>query len=71
MNQEFESIYALLVGSEEKGRSALETLLYAIFVLSVVVVIWQFAQTPVKITAPGLEPCVACQISEKQSPAGS
>jgi hypothetical protein len=71
MNQKFESTYALLVRSEEKGRSVLETVLYAIFVLSVIVGIWQFAQTPVKVSAPGLEPCVVCQISAEQSPAGS
>jgi hypothetical protein len=71
MNQEFESTYALIVRSEEKSRTVLETVLYAIFVLSVIVGIWQFAQTPVKISAPGLEPCVVCHISAEQSPAGS
>jgi hypothetical protein len=70
MNQEFESTYALIVRSEEKSRTVLETVLYAIFVLSVIVGIWQFAQTPVKVSAPGLEPCVVCQVPAKQSPAG-
>lgn len=71
MNQEFESTYALIVRLEEKSRTVFETVLYAIFVLSVIVGIWQFAQTPVNVSAPGLEPCVACQDSGKQTPAES
>ena len=59
MNDQFESTYALLVRSEEKGRGVLEILVYAVFILSVVFSIWQFAQTPVKLSAPGLEPRVA------------
>ena len=51
--------YALLVRSEEKGRGVLEILVYAVLILGVVFSIWQFAQTPVKISAPGLEPSVA------------
>ncbi|MFZ3376881.1 MAG: hypothetical protein WA183_15145 [Chthoniobacterales bacterium] len=62
MNNEFESTYALLVRSEEKGRGVLEIVLYAIFILSVIAGICQFALTPVKISAPGLEPCVACHM---------
>ena len=69
MNNQFESTYALLVRSEEKSRSILETVLYVIFVLSVIAGIWQFAQTPVKVTAPGLERCDVCQISTEQSAA--
>jgi hypothetical protein len=64
MKNQFESTYALLVRSEDKNRSALETLLYAIFILSVLVGIWQFAQTPIRISAPGIEPCVACQTTD-------
>jgi hypothetical protein len=71
MNQEFESTYALLIRSEEKSRSVLEIVLYAIFILSVVVGIWQFAQTPVKVSAPGFESCAVCQVSEQESPTGS
>jgi hypothetical protein len=71
MNPQFESTYALLIRSEEKSRSVLEIVLYAIFIGSVVVGIWQFAQTPVKISAPGLEPCVACHDSAPQLRAGS
>jgi hypothetical protein len=71
INTQFESTYALLVRSEEKGRSALEVVLYAIFLLSVVAGIWQFAQTPVRISAPGIEPCVVCQNTTTQVPAKS
>jgi hypothetical protein len=55
MNNQFESTYALLVRSEEKGRGALEAVLYVAFILSVVLVIWEFAQNPVSIQAVGLE----------------
>jgi len=40
------STYALLVQSEEKSRNVMETTLYALFALSAVVSIWQFAQQP-------------------------
>jgi hypothetical protein len=43
----FESTYALLVRSEEKGRTRLETLVYALFILSAVFSIWQFAHQPI------------------------
>lgn len=55
-----ESTYALLVRSEEKGRTLLETVLYTLWILSAVAAIWQFAQQKVEITAPGIAPCVAC-----------
>jgi len=71
MNSQFESTYALLVRSEEKGRGLLEALVYALFILGVVLSILQFAQTPVKISAPGLEPCVACHNTTTQLRAGS
>jgi hypothetical protein len=61
MNDQFESNYALLVRSEEKGRGVLEILVYAIFFLGVVLSIWQFAQSPLKTSAPGVEACVTCQ----------
>ena len=40
------STYALLVQSEEKSRNIMETALYALFALSAVVSIWQFAEQP-------------------------
>ncbi len=71
MNNQFESTYALLVRSEEKGRGVLEILVYAIFVLGVVLSIWQFAQAPVKISAPRLAPGVACHTTTTPPPVGS
>lgn len=46
MNNEHESTYTLLVRSEEKGRGVVETMVYALLGLAVVVSIWQFAQQP-------------------------
>jgi len=43
MNNQFESAYALLVRSEEKGRGILEILVYTVFAFSVVLSICQFA----------------------------
>ena len=41
-----DTTYALLVQSEEKGRSIMETVVYALLGLSVVLSIFQFAQQP-------------------------
>jgi hypothetical protein len=68
MNNQFESTYALLVRSEEKGRGILEILVYAVFALGVVLSIWQFAQAPVEISAPRPEPCVACHTTTTPAP---
>jgi hypothetical protein len=38
------STYRLLIQSEEKTRNILETGLYALFALSAVVSVWQFAE---------------------------
>ena len=46
MNNEGQSIYGLLVDSEEKGRSRMETAVYATCILSVVVAICQFIAQP-------------------------
>ena len=54
MNNENESTYSLLVRSEEKGRSIMETVLYALFGLSAIVSIWQFAQQPNPLPLDGL-----------------
>jgi len=40
------STYTLLVQPEEKRRNIIETAFYALFALSAVVSIWQFAQQP-------------------------
>jgi hypothetical protein len=71
MNNQIESTYALLVRSEEKGRGVVEILVYAVFILSVVLSIWQFAQTPVEISAPAREPCVAWHTTTTPPPVGS
>ena len=56
MNTKLESTYALLVRSQEESRSVLEMLLYLILTLSVFAEIFQFAQTPLKFSAPRLDP---------------
>jgi hypothetical protein len=56
MKNHEESTYALLVRSEEKSRTALETIAYSTCILSVIVAIWQFAHEPVIIPAAGIEP---------------
>ena len=48
-NEIHESTYALLVRSEEKERSLLETIAYGLFILSAVAAIWQFAQQPINL----------------------
>jgi hypothetical protein len=56
------STYSLLVRSrsEDKNRSALEVVVFTLFILSAVFSIWQFAQQRVVVPAAGLTPCVAC-----------
>jgi hypothetical protein len=54
-NNQFESTYALLVRSEEKGRGVLEAVLYIAFILSAVVLIWEFAHSSAGIPSAGLE----------------
>jgi hypothetical protein len=56
------------VRSQEKGRTALEILIFVLCFFSVVVVIWQFAQTPLGTPAPGVSPCIACQTSAPEVP---
>jgi hypothetical protein len=46
MENEAHSIYGLLADSEEKGRSAMETAVYATCILSVVAAIFQFISQP-------------------------
>jgi hypothetical protein len=70
MNHKIESTYALLVRSrsEEKGRGALEIVVFAVSILGVILTIGQFVQTPVEISLPGREPCVACQMTTTPPP---
>jgi hypothetical protein len=57
------STYELVVESEyeDKNRSVLETVIYALFILSAVFSIWQFAIQPVvvptSVTAATIETC--------------
>ena len=71
MNNEFESTYALLVRSEEKGRGILETVLYVILILSVVFTISQFAQHLVTVPAAGLEHGIAGETIRAEAISGS
>ena len=66
MNSQFESTYGLLIRSEEKGRGVLEAMLYVAFILSAVLLIWAFAQSPVSIEAVGLEQGAVSQAARTQ-----
>jgi hypothetical protein len=46
-----ETTYALLVQSEEKGRSIMETAVYALLGLSAILAILQFVQQPERLPA--------------------
>jgi hypothetical protein len=71
VNKQFRSTYSLLVGSEEKGRGALEIAVYAVCILSVVFTIFQFAQTPLTTSAPESKPCLACHTAKSDHHAGT
>jgi hypothetical protein len=58
--EKFESTYALIVRSEEKSRSILETIVYVTLILIAIFSMFQFAQHPVRVPASGITPCVAC-----------
>jgi hypothetical protein len=66
-NNQFESTYALLVRSEEKGRGGLEVVLYVAFILSAVLLIWEFAQGPVNIRAAGFEHGIVSEAAMPQA----
>src|SRR6266545_935928 len=55
MNNEAKSIYGLLVRSEEKGRSMMETAVYAMCIVSAVAAIWQFIWQPTPDPFAGFE----------------
>ena len=65
-NNQFESTYALLVRSEEKGRGVLEAVLYIAFILSAVVLIWEFAHSSVSIPSIGLEQGAVSQAAKTE-----
>jgi len=64
-----ESTYALLIRSEEKSRNVLEMAIHPLFMLGPLLAIWQFAQEPVNLAAPGLEQarCVILDASAKST----
>jgi len=72
MNNEAQSTYGLLVQSEEKGRSIMETVVYALVGLSAIVSIWQFAEQPnrLPIDGPKREPYLAPNVSHHQVGSG-
>jgi hypothetical protein len=51
-----QSIYGILAGSEEKGREAMETAVYATCILSVVAAIFQFIGQPAPDPFAGIAP---------------
>lgn len=56
------TLYGILTGSEEKGRGAMETAIYAMCILSVVAAIFQF------IGQPTADPFAAFYPAEKAVP---
>jgi hypothetical protein len=69
MNNEAQSTYALLVRSEEKGRSIMETVVYALFGLSAIISIWQFGAQPSSLPIDSATPApyLAPQMSHHQA----
>ena len=65
--QNFESTYALLVRSEEKKRNLLEILVYALFILSAVFSIWQFAHQRVAFPIDKLANATVCATEPQRS----
>jgi hypothetical protein len=57
-NETHQSIYGLLVHSEEKGRGIMETAVYAMCILSVVAAILQFISQPTPDPFAGFESSV-------------
>ena len=51
-----QTLYGILAGSEEKGRGAIETAVYATCILSVVAAIFQFVGQPTPDPFAGFDP---------------
>ena len=51
-----QSLYGILAGSEEKGRGAMETAVYATCILSVAAAIFQFIGQPTPDPFAGFDP---------------
>jgi hypothetical protein len=54
MKNETQSTYALLIGSEEKGRGMMEGVVYALCILSALAAIWQFIGQPAPVSYESL-----------------
>jgi hypothetical protein len=65
--QNFESTYALLVRSEEKKRNVLEIVVYALFILSAVFSIWQFAHQTAAFPIDKLANATVCATEPQRS----
>lgn len=63
----FESTYALIVRSEEKNRSRLEMVVYAILIISAVFSIWQFAHQSVAFPLDKVATAPVCVIDAQGS----
>ena len=72
MNNEHESTYTLLVRSKEKVRGMMETMVYALLGLSVIVSIWQFVLQPnrLPIDGPTPKPYLVPNVSHHQVGSG-
>jgi hypothetical protein len=66
---EFESTYAMLVRSEEKERSASETVIYGLLVLSAVASILQLALHPVIVPTNLVRSASVTQAAHVAAPA--
>jgi len=55
--------YKLLVQSEDKSRNILETAVYGLVALSVIVSIWQFAEQPLQTTGQPAKRQATAQIA--------
>jgi hypothetical protein len=62
-NEVQESTYALLVRSEDRERSILETIVYGLFLLSAVAAIWQFAQQSINFPVSATPHTAMTQVS--------
>jgi hypothetical protein len=49
MNTHKANTYDLIMESEDKNRTVLETVIYALFILSAIVSIWQFVMQPIVV----------------------
>ena len=68
MNTENRSTYAMLVRSEEKGRSIFEEAVYALVALSVVLSIWQFVEQSSRLSVGSEQKPAAVALVDRMEP---